>query len=481
MPFSKLITTLFACLTLALFASSAQAFAPFQMGIHDPGATEGAELPAQRVSAANASISRTTTLWSSIAPNGPTKPSGFDARNPADPKYNWTALDAFVNGAAAHDVAPLVTTYGTPDWAEGNNDADRAKRFGDPGTYHPNAKEYGDFMFALATRYSGKFTPSGASVPLPRVKYFQVWNEENFGQYLTSKNKTEIPVYYAKLLNAGYDSVKKVSKSNVVVGGGLGPFGQNGHATDVEPQVFIRELFCLSGKDGKNLKKLAKCSVPTPKFDIWAQHPYTFGGTPTTKGQAADTGAIGNMPAVVRTLKFAVKANTVAPRGNKKIWVTEFAWFSDPPGLMSGQGAQLGVPPATQAAYLSETAFRLWHEGFSALVWYSLEDLNGFPSGLYSGTGDAATPKPALNAFRFPFYADYAGGKVQFWGLVSRGGKTNVRIERQVGSKFKRVADLKSDSQGMIYTRLSASKGTYRATALDGAKKGLVSETYKAR
>jgi hypothetical protein len=462
-----------------LLAPSAQAYDPFQMGIHDPSAAS--DTTAQGIADANASISRTTVLWSSIAPAGDTKPAGFDARNPADPNYNWGELDTFVKGAASRGVEPLITTYGAPAWAEGDDAADHAKRFGDPGTYHPNAKEFGDFMFALATRYSGKFTPPGASAPLPKVKLYQLWNEENFGQYLTSKKQSDIPVYFAKLLNAGYDAIKSVSKSDLAIAGGMGPFGDNGHATDVQPQVFMRELFCLTGKDGRNLKKKKRCNVPKPRFDIWAHHPYTFGGTPATKGAASDTGAMGNMPDIVRTVNYAVKAKTVAPAGRKAVWVTEFAWFSNPPGLKSGQGVELGLPLSKQAAYLSQTAYLLWKQGVSAMVWYSLTDRNEFPSGLFSGSGDTLKPKPAYNAFKLPFFADYSRGKVLFWGLVSRGGKTTVRIERQSGSKWKKVADVKSDKQGMVYKRLKGSKATYRATALTGAEKGEVSEPYKAR
>jgi hypothetical protein len=170
----------------------------------------------------------------------------------------------------------------------------------------------------------------------------------------------------------------------------------------------------------------------------------------------------------------------VSPGGSKRLWVTEFAWFSNPPGL-ANSGRQLGEPFPRQAAYLSETDYRLWRLGFSALVWYSLEDLTDFPSGLYSGHGDAAQPKPALTAFEFPFYADAQGSRVLVWGLVSRGGKSQVRIEKRSGSTWKRVADVSTDRQGMLYTRLKGGRGSYRARALSGQKAGLQSLAFSAR
>jgi hypothetical protein len=387
-----------------------------------------------------------------------------------------------VQAMTSRGVEPFITTLEAPVWAQGNNAADRAKRFGPyPGAYHVQAKDFGDFMFAMATRYSGTFTDANGNT-LPRVKYFQMWNEPNFGQYLISKKKSDIPPMYLRLLNAGYDSVKSVSKSNVVVGAGFGPYGNNQNATDVEPQVFMRSIMCLTGKAGQNLRDKKNCKTPKPKFDVWAQHPYTLNGTPTTKAGNPDSAALGDMPAIRRTLDYAVKARNVLPSGPKQLWATEFAWLANPPGLTNG-GRQIGKSPATQAAYLSETAYRLWRLRFSAFVWYGLHDqtTNAFPTGLYKGGFPGGTPRPALAAFKFPFYADHSSRGVLFWGLVGRGGRTTVRIDRQIGSNWKRVTEVHTDGQGMFYTRLRASKGNYRASALDGPKSGLTSQAFRAR
>src|SRR4051812_13334223 len=246
MRFPKLPPVLLGCLLAVVCAAPASAYAPFQMGIHEPAAGSGDASTFDAMDAAGAKIVRTSVTWAGIAPDGSVKPAGFDARNPADPGYNWSSLDAFVRAAGSRGLSPLVTSYWAPGWAEGDNAADRARRQGDQGTYHPNAKDYGDFMHAMATRYSGSFPdPANPGRNLPRVRYFQLWNEPNFGQYLTA-TKSRIPLYYSRLLNAGYDEVKGVSRSNLVLAAGLGPFGNNGHATDVEPQAFMRALMCLS-------------------------------------------------------------------------------------------------------------------------------------------------------------------------------------------------------------------------------------------
>lgn len=483
MPLIRITVTI-TLLTLAVLGAAAPAGAhrSLKLGIHDPGAERGDPLHLDRAAELDPSLARLAVYWAQRVPNGDAKPAGFDAENPADPRYDWTATDAFVRAAKARGMEPLLTALSAPRWAEGEDAEDRAARSGDPGTYRVNAREFGAFMTALASRYSGKFPdPLDPARALPRVRYFQMWNEQNFGLYLTSRRRREIPEVYVKLLNAGYNAVKRVSRSNVVITGGLGPFGNNGRAVDVHPQAFMRSMLCLTGVNGKRLRERRKCPTDKPKFDVWAQHPYTFAGTPTTRGGADDAAALGNMIDVRRTLEYAVRKRNVAPARRKKLWVTEFGWFSNPPGLASGSGAQLGVPLSTQAAYLSESAFRLWRQGFSAFVWYGLVDATGFPTGLIRGTSVAGKAKPAFGALRFPFYADARDDRVLVWGLASGSGRSSIAIEKKSGSRWKRLGYVRSDARGMIYRRISGRRGTYRAKVVRGRHRGLLSEQFKAR
>jgi hypothetical protein len=486
MPFRKLTTALLACALAAGLTTSAQAHRAFQMGIYDPTAASGAAgapLNFDRMRDAGAGLTRVTVEWKGVVPNTADKPAGFDTRNPADPNYAWGSLDAFVRAAVARGLDPVVTSTGAPAWAEGNSAADRKRRTGDVATFNPNPAEYGNFGFAMATRYSGSFPdPANPGTNLPRVRFYQAWNEPNFGQYLSSTSKRAIPVQYARMLNAFYADVKKVSKSNLVIAAGLGPYGNNGHANDVDPQFFMRELLCLTGSGGKNLRVARRCKVPTPHFDAWSQHPYSFGGTPTSSAGSPDGASMGNMPAVKRTLAFAVRNRRVLPRGSKLLWSTEMGWFSNPPGITSGDGRQLGLPLDRQAAYLSETAYRLWRNGFSAMLWYSVDDQPTFPSGLYLGQGASATPKPALDAFKMPFYADTSGSRTLVWGIVNgSGGRTSVAIEKRSGSSYKQVATVKTDARGMFTTRVKGGRGAYRARVVGSAKSGLTSLAFKAR
>ena len=480
MRFSRILPAVLGAALLAVSAAPANAYAPFEMGIHDPNSSEGDPAAFDRARDAGARTARIAVFWRSVAPGGAAKPSGFDARNPADPNYNWAPLDRFVRAAGERGLDVLVTSYSAPDWAEGNDAEDRSNRIGDAGTYRPNGRDYGDFMHAMATRYSGSFPdPLNPGRSLPRVRYYQAWNEQNFGQYLRAPRKSDIPVAYVNLLNSAYDAVKGVDGSNLVLTGGLGPHGNNGFASDVNPQAFMRSMMCLTGKGGRKLGRKRGCKVPKPKFDVWTQHPYTFGGTPTSKAGNPDGAALGNMADVKRTLDYAVRKRAVLPRGRKALWATEFAWFSNPPGIRAGNGQELGLPLSRQAAYLSETAYRLWRLRFEALVWYGLTDYPQFPSGLLFSDNK---PKPVLAAFKLPFYADHGSRGVLVWGKVTGvTAKTRVRIERRSGRSWRRVDDVTTDARGVFYRRLKGPRGVYRATVVSGEKRGTAANAFRAR
>ncbi len=53
--------------------------------------------------------------------------------------------------------------------------------------WKPDARDYADFVHAVGTRYSGHFTPSGASRPLPRINFWSIWNEPNIGSNLATR------------------------------------------------------------------------------------------------------------------------------------------------------------------------------------------------------------------------------------------------------------------------------------------------------
>ena len=72
----------------------------------------------------------------------------------------------------------------------------------------------GSSSTAVGKRYSGCYTPRGRTVPLPRVHFWAIYNEPNFGQDLGPQmvNNTRTPyapMAFRNLLNAGWKALQR--------------------------------------------------------------------------------------------------------------------------------------------------------------------------------------------------------------------------------------------------------------------------------
>src|SRR5918993_3099944 len=59
-----------------------------------------------------AGIVRVTLDWAAVAKRRPA-----EAADPADPAYNWTAVDNVIAKAAQNRMRVVLAVYGTPRWA----------------------------------------------------------------------------------------------------------------------------------------------------------------------------------------------------------------------------------------------------------------------------------------------------------------------------------------------------------------------------
>ena len=194
-----------------------------------------------------ATMVRVNVTWSEVAPID--RPSSFNPADPASPGYDWSAVDASVRNLTSQGLQVVLTILSAPAWAEGPG----APSDVEPGTWWPDPTQFANFATAAALRYDGRFPdPLHPGAFLPRVRYWQPWNEPNLAIYL-SPQWTRVgrgwapasPTIYRQLLNAFYRAVKRVSPSNFVVTAGTAPYGDPPGGQRMPPVEFDRDLFCL--------------------------------------------------------------------------------------------------------------------------------------------------------------------------------------------------------------------------------------------
>lgn len=439
-------------LALAL-AAAAPAFTAFAPPAHAAGiktafvqypttAFVGDQAPTgfARIRDAGGSMIKISVDWAVIG--GPTRPA--DPADPRSPGYDWAALDALVQNAKAGGVEPFLMINRSPKWASTPGSAKN-------GWWTPKTSELGLFARALAVRYSGSFDASEDHYYqelLPRVRYWQVWNEPNLNFFLSPQHKNGRLVaagVYRSMVNTVAGALKGVDSRNVVIAGGTGPFQRTLNSA---PIVFLRAVTCLDAK----LKPVKGCGPV--RFDIWGHHPYTSGG-PTHKAAGRGDASMGDLPRIRQVLNAAKKYRKISTSGSVGFWVDEFGWDSSPPDPQ-------GVPMGLLKRWVAESMYRMWTSGVGLVAWLQLSDNpwtgpcgDPYQSGFYFSAADIrkARPKASLQAVRFPFVALRSGSRIVLWGRTPDSRAGSVAIERKTGGAWRRVGRLKAKSTGIFTAR----------------------------
>jgi hypothetical protein len=443
-------------LTVLALATTAGARASFQLGLQDV-AFDGNATTQQTadgydvMSAVHGSLVRINAFWYAIAPSAP-----VSGANPADSAYDWSAVDTAVRNAALRHVTPILTLSGAPQWAQGPNEPDNPA-FGF-GVWNPSPADFGQFAQAAATRYNGQFPdPLHPGQFLPRVKYFEVWNEENIPLFLAAP---DLYAAYKALIGAAYPAIKSVDSSDQVVMGGLAPLGYSGGPG---PLKFAAEMMCLR-RVGTRFVRLSGCT-PAP-FDIFAEHPYSLGVSPTetVPKQVYDDVRVGDVYKVRNLLNAAARLGTLGSR-RPPFWVTEWGWATNPPDRKEGNSFKLA------ARYVAYSMYEMFKQGTSVIIWQEIHDgtANGLPgSGLETKTGQR---KPSMQAFTFPFIASVSGTRGFGWGRAPESRPVKVTVQRQTRRGWTTVAHAKTGSDGVFTAHFSATgNGSYRALVSHGPK-----------
>jgi hypothetical protein len=211
-----------------------------------------------------------------------------------------------------------------------------------------------------------------------------------------------------------------------------------------------------------NPKPVPGCTYKAP-VDFWSTNPYTTGG-PTQQARNPDDVQFGDLKEMVRLIDAAHRAGRIDNNKSRTpVWITEFSWDSkpDPNGLSHD----------LHTRWLSESMYRAWAAGIENYFWFCLRDWDipgaswsqTLECGLYfrGKTIEQDKAKPALTAFEFPMVAFREKTGIKIWGRTKNALRGVVAIEFSSNgkTKWKKVLNLKTTSQGVFYTFIRTSLG----------------------
>ncbi len=369
----------------------------------------------------------------------------------------WVYLDAIVEQARASHIRVLFDVgAAAPYWALGKDPQTSLYT----GGWKPNAAEFGDLMQAIGQRYSGHYTPPGATAPLPRVNAWSVWNEPN-AIYLTPnavgpEQTPYSPRLYRALLDAAWQGLVHsghTPRTDLMLIGETAPRGLVGKhlpgATGgLLPLIFLRALYCVSAQY-RPLTGAAATTVGCPASGSsasfraenpalftasgWADHPYSDTSAPNARVPASvlsrsitadytDFASLSQLETALDRVFAAYGSRTQLP-----IYATEFGYVTDPPT------ADQSVSDAAAAAYTNQAEYLSWLDprirSYSHYLLVDPAPGNSFASGLErydahtTPTTGLGTPKPDVYAaYRMPLWLPVTtaspGRPLEVWGCV---------------------------------------------------------------
>ncbi len=411
----------------------------------------------EHAKSAGASVLRVELRWSDVAPKRP--PSPAVAADPGWSGYRWDHADEVIRAIARAGMRALPVVVFAPRWAEGPGRPAHSSDRIPIGSWRPSATALRAFATAVARRYSGSYPdPRNAGIALPRVKAWQVWNEPNLTGFLAPQwqrtqggYRSRSPGLYRDLLNAFYAGMKAVAPSNTIVTAGTSPFGDlKAGDSRMQPARFWRDLLCVTRSGRRACSRVVR-------FDVAAHHPYTP-GSPRRKALNADDISMPDLAKITTPLARARRLGTVRPNRAKPLWVTEVAWDSRP----DPDGLTLGV----HAHYLAGAMYVLWRSGVDTVLWWRLRDdtpdpsfAATFQSGVFmrGATPAQDKPKPALQAYRFPFAAYFADGVARLWGKAPGAGVVTIEVRKR--GRWERLTTVRPDGNRVFLRPMRVARG----------------------
>jgi Glycosyl hydrolase catalytic core len=302
----------------------------------------------------------------------------------------WGATDKLIGRLAINGIRVLPSVWGNPEWVFGGE-----ARPPMDSTFSRTAWQ--NFLKALVSRYgpNGSYwtttyrqTYGANATPWP-IQAWQIWNEPNLKKFYVPYPS---PQNYAKLVKLSHSAIRsRDPKAQVVLAGMPG-------SGDMKAWDFLSTFYNQGTKS---------------YFDAVALHPY-----------ASDIAQVRSHIQKIRDV-MVNRADRATP-----LWLTEFAWGSDPPdrfGINKGALQDEYLRSAYKMILQNRTAWNV-----QRLYWYLWRDPRPAGGNACSFCGSAGvlrynrTKKPSYPVFR-SFTAETVPPQASITGGPAQGGFTRDR------------------------------------------------------
>ena len=237
---------------------------------------------------------------------------------PTKGEFSWEATDQWVKAANAAGIKVLFSVVGSPQWAAIGSSTE-----GPPA----NNEDFGDFMAAMAARYSGEPGSVG------RVDAYEIWNEQNLRREWDSPRGLKA-ADYVSLLRVAYSRIKMVDPTIIVVSGAPTPVGWTG-SDNVDDFQYLREMYQAGPKNCCDAVGVHPSGFANPPDMLYT------GGDPDPNRTHDDNRQF----YFLNTVEGYHEIMAQFGDGSKKLWATEFGWAS-----VDG----LGVSPVSGYEYAAD-------------------------------------------------------------------------------------------------------------------------------
>jgi hypothetical protein len=244
----------------------------------------------------------------------------------ADRTFAFDELDQIVDSVNQRGQKLLLSVAKSPDFLTGRKD--------DNGL-PTNPADFGRFVEELARRYQGK------------VHAIEVWNEQNLAVENGGRVVPEDAARYVEMLKVGYERIKAVDPSIIVVAGALSSTGVTEPNSAVDDITYLKAMYEYNGGEIRDY------------FDVQGFHPASAANPPDTKFPEDPGNAPGwndHPTHYFRHIEDVRQVMVDAGLGDRKIWITEMGWATqnNTPGYEYGNYVSF----EQQAEYLEGALYR---------------------------------------------------------------------------------------------------------------------------